>query len=128
AEQMLGSTLVTIQTGPEGKQVNRLYIEQGIDIDRELYLSVVLDRATSHNIIMASTEGGMDIEEVAAETPEKVLNETVCRSFVLVGFQALRLAFDLGLEGDAHKNGTRLIKAISDLATDLDTDMVEINP
>ncbi len=128
AEKMLGSTLVTIQTGPEGKQVNRLYIEQGIDIDRELYLSVVLDRATSHNVVMASTEGGMDIEEVAAHTPEKLLYETVDRSFGLQEFQARRMAFNLGLSGDAHRNGARFIKAISDLATDLDTDMVEINP
>ena len=128
AEKMLGSTLVTIQTGPEGKQVNQLYIEQGIDIASELYLSVVLDRATSHNIVMASTEGGMDIEEVAAETPEKVLKESVDRAYGLQGFQARRLAFDLGLEGDAHKNGARFIQAISALATDLDTDMVEINP
>lgn len=128
AEKMLGSTLVTIQTGPEGKQVNRLYIEQGIDIDRELYLSVVLDRATSHNVVMASTEGGMDIEEVAAHTPEKLLYETVGRSFGLQGFQARRMAYNLGLSGDAHKNGTRFIQAIANLATDLDTDMVEINP
>ena len=71
AEKMLGSTLVTIQTGPEGKQVNRLYLEQGIDIDRELYLSVLLDRSTSRNILMASTEGGTEIEVVAAETPER---------------------------------------------------------
>ena len=72
AEQMLGSTLVTIQTGPAGKQVNTLYVEQGVAIETELYLSVVLDRAVSRHIVMASTEGGMDIEEVAAKTPEKI--------------------------------------------------------
>ncbi|MDX1447941.1 MAG: ATP-grasp domain-containing protein, partial [Acidimicrobiia bacterium] len=77
AEQMLGSTLVTIQTGEEGKTVNRLYVEQGIDIDRELYLSILLDRSVSRNIVMASTEGGMEIEKVAEETPEKILRETI---------------------------------------------------
>ena len=87
AEQMLGSTLVTIQTGPEGKQVNRLYIEQGIDIATELYLSVLLDRAP-RNIIMASTEGGTEIEEVADDTPEKILEEVIDPAFGLLDFQA----------------------------------------
>lgn len=128
AEKMLGSTLVTEQTGPEGKQVNRLYVEQGIEIERELYLSVVLDRTRSKNIIMASTEGGMEIEEVAASTPEKVLREQVDACLGLQPFQARRLAFELGLSGDAHRNGARFIKALSDMATELDTDMIEINP
>jgi len=128
AKAMLGSTLVTIQTGGAGKQVNRLYIEQGIDIDRELYLSVVLDRSTGRNVVMASTEGGMDIEEVAHSAPEKILRESVDPSVGLLDFQARRLAFALGLTGDAHKNGARFIRALSALATDLDTDMVEINP
>ena len=77
AKQMLGNTLVTIQTGDEGKVVNRLYVEQGIDIARELYLAVLLDRSTSRNIVMASTEGGMEIEKVAEETPEKILREEI---------------------------------------------------
>ncbi len=128
AKRMLGSTLVTIQTGSAGKQVNRLYLEQGIDIDKELYLSVVLDRATGQNVVMASTEGGMDIEEVAAHSPEKILRESVDPSVGLADFQARRLAFGLGLSGDAHRNGARFIKALSELATELDTDMVEINP
>ncbi|MFO7546097.1 MAG: ADP-forming succinate--CoA ligase subunit beta [Trueperaceae bacterium] len=128
AKQMLGSTLVTIQTGPEGKQVNRLYVEQGIDIDRELYLSVVLDRATGRNVVMASTEGGMDIEEVAAETPEKIQREGVDPSIGLADFQARRLAFDLGLAGETHRNGARFIKALTHAADELDTDMIEINP
>ncbi|MBX3142422.1 MAG: ADP-forming succinate--CoA ligase subunit beta [Trueperaceae bacterium] len=128
AKRMLGSTLVTIQTGQAGKQVNRLYLEQGIDIDRELYVSVVLDRATGQNVVMASTEGGMDIEEVAAHTPEKILRESVDPSVGLADFQARRLAFGLGLSGDAHRNGARFIKALTELASDLDTDMVEINP
>ncbi len=128
AEAMLGSTLVTIQTGPAGKQVNRLYVEQGIDIDRELYLSVVLDRSTSRNVVMASTEGGMDIEEVAHSTPEKIMRESIDPSVGLLDFQARRLAFALGLSGDAHKNGARFMMALASLATDLDTDMIEINP
>jgi len=128
AEAMLGSTLVTVQTGPDGKQVNRLYIEQGIDIARELYVSVVLDRGTGRNVVMASTEGGMEIEEVAAATPEKILRETVDPAISLADFQARRLAYALGLEGDAFKNGVRFLKALVAAAEALDTDMVEINP
>ena len=128
AEQMLGSTLVTIQTGPEGKTVNRLYVEQGVAIARELYLSVVLDRATGRNLMMASTEGGTEIEEVAAETPEKILRETIDPAVGLADFQARRLALGLGLEGDALKNGVRFMKALAAFASDLDTDLIEINP
>jgi succinyl-CoA synthetase beta subunit len=128
AAQMLGSTLVTIQTGPEGKQVNRLYIEQGIDIDRELYLSVVLDRATSRNIVMASTEGGTEIEEVAATTPEKIITEEIDPAFGLLPFQARSIGWALGLDGDALKNGVRFFQAIAEAAVALDTDLVEINP
>jgi len=128
AEMMLGSTLATVQTGPEGKQVNRLYIEQGIDIARELYVSVVLDRATGRNVVMASTEGGMEIEEVAAKTPERILRETVDPAVSLADFQARRLAYGLSLEGDAFKNGVRFLKALATAAETLDTDLVEINP
>ena len=128
AEQMLGSTLVTIQTGPEGKQVNRLYIEQGIDIDRELYLSVLLDRATSRNIVMASVEGGTEIEEVAANTPEKIITEEIDPAFGLLPFQARSIGYGLGLEGEAQKNGVRFLQALTTAAVELDTDLVEINP
>ena len=128
ASKMLGSTLVTIQTGPEGKAVNRLYIEQGIDIARELYLSVLLDRAASRNLVMASTEGGMEIEKVAEETPDKILKETIDPAFGLAGFQAARLGLGLGLEGASHKNFVRFVKALSDAAVELDTDLIEINP
>ena len=128
AEKMLGSTLATVQTGPEGKQVNRLYIEQGIDIARELYVSVVLDRATGRNVVMASTEGGMEIEEVAANTPEKILRETVDPAVSLADYQARRLAYGLGLEGDAFKNGVRFLEALAAAAEALDSDLVEINP
>ena len=128
AGQMLGSTLVTVQTGEEGKQVNRLYIEQGIDIATELYLSVLLDRATSRNIVMASTEGGTEIEVVAAETPEKILKEEIDPAFGLLPFQARRIAYALGLAGDALKNGVKFLTALSKAAVELDTDLVEINP
>ena len=128
ASQMLGSTLVTVQTGPEGKQVNRLYIEQGIDIATELYLSVLLDRATSRNVVMASTEGGTEIEVVAEETPEKILREEIDPAFGLLPFQARRIAYGLGFEGDALKNGVRFLGALTKAAVELDTDLVEINP
>src|SRR5687767_7994285 len=95
AEKMLGNTLVTIQTGPEGKKVQRLLIEQGMDIARELYLGMTLDRATGRVTVMASTEGGMDIEEVAAHTPEKILMETIDPAVGLQPFQARKLAFGL---------------------------------
>lgn len=128
AKKMLGSTLVTIQTGEEGKQVNRLYIEQGIDIERELYMSIVLDRSVGRNILMASTEGGMDIEEVAEHSPEKILKESIDPAIGLAGFQANRLARGLGLEANALKNGVKFMAALSQLALELDTDLIEINP
>ena len=128
ATEMLGSTLVTVQTGPAGKVVNRLYIEQGIDIATELYLSVLLDRSTSRNIIMASTEGGTEIEVVAEETPEKILKVEIDPAFGLLDFQARDLAHGLGLEGDAFRNGVRFMRTISKVAVHLDTDLLEINP
>lgn len=128
ADAMLGSTLVTVQTGDEGKTVNRLYIEQGIDIETELYLSVLLDRSTSRNIVMASTEGGTEIEVVAEETPDKILREEIDPAFGLLGFQAARIAAGLGLSGDAARNGAKFLKALTEAAVDLDTDLVEINP
>ncbi|MGA9595254.1 MAG: ADP-forming succinate--CoA ligase subunit beta [Acidimicrobiia bacterium] len=128
AGKMLGSTLVTVQTGPVGKQVRRLYIEQGVDIDRELYVSVLLDRAVSRNVVMASTEGGTEIEQVAAETPEKILRAEIDPGLGLLDFQAREIAYGLGLEGSAIKNGVRFIEALAAAAVELDTDLVEINP
>ena len=128
ANKMLGSTLVTVQTGPEGKLVSRLYIEQGIDIERELYLSVVLDRATSRNVLMASTEGGTEIEEVAEQTPDKIIRVAVDPAFGLLDYQARSLGYALGLEGDSLRNGVRFFKALSEAAAQLDADLVEINP
>jgi succinyl-CoA synthetase beta subunit len=128
AAQMLGSTLVTIQTGDEGKRVNRLYVEQGIDIARELYLSILLDRAVGRNIVMASVEGGMEIEKVAADTPDRILRETVDPAIGLADFQANRLGRGLGLDGDSAASFVAFVKALSAAAADLDTDLVEINP
>jgi succinyl-CoA synthetase beta subunit len=128
AEKMLGSTLVTIQTGPEGKTVNRLYLEQGIDIERELYLAVLLDRAVGRNIVMASTEGGMEIEKVAAETPEKILRVEIDPGFGLVGFQANELAHGLGITGPSAASFEKFVAGLSKAATELDTDLIEVNP
>jgi succinyl-CoA synthetase beta subunit len=128
ASKMLGSTLVTVQTGPEGKTVNRLYIEQGVDIARELYLAVLLDRSTSRNIVMASTEGGVEIERVAEETPEKILRAEIDPAFGLADFQANALARGLAIEGDAAGNFVRFVKILSQTAADLDTDLIEVNP
>ena len=128
ATEMLGNTLVTLQTGPEGKTVNRLYVEQGIDIARELYLAVLLDRASSRNIVMASTEGGMEIEKVAEETPEKILRQEIDPAFGLLNFQAHELAIDLGLSGDAATSFIGFVRSLADTAMELDTDLIEINP
>ena len=128
AGKMLGSTLVTVQTGPEGKVVSRLYLEQGIDIARELYLAILLDRSVSRNIVMASTEGGMEIEKVAEETPEKILREEIDPAIDLADFQANALAHGLGIEGDATSGFVRFVKALDRAATELDADLIEINP
>lgn len=128
AEKMLGSTLVTIQTGDEGKQVNTIYIEQGIDIARELYLSILLDRAVARNLVMCSTEGGMEIEQVADETPEKILRQIIDPAIGLAPFQANALARELDLSDDAAKNFVRFASSLSEAAVEWDTDLVEINP
>lgn len=128
AQKMLGSTLVTIQTGKQGKVVNRLYVEQGMDIAQEIYLAVLLDRATSRNIVIASTEGGVEIERVAEETPEKILRAEIDPVIGLAPFQANELNHGLGLEGEAAKNFAEFVCALASAATDLDADLVEINP
>ncbi len=128
AKRMLGSTLVTIQTGEEGKRVSRLYVEQGIDIATELYLAVLLDRSASRNIVMASTEGGVEIEKVASETPEKILRSEIDPAIGLAAFQANELAHGLGMEDDVAKSFMRFVKSLADSATELDTDLIEINP
>lgn len=128
ANDIIGMQLVTHQTGPEGQKVKQVLIEEATDIDRELYLGIVLDRAQSKLVVMASTEGGMDIEAVAAETPEKILKETVDPAVGLQPFQARRLAFGLGLDGDALKEGTRMILALATAFVATDSSLFEINP
>ena len=128
ASAILGMTLVTHQTGPEGKTVKRLLIEEGVDIARELYVGVTLDRASSRTVVMASTEGGVEIEKVAAETPEKILKEFVDRSLGFQAFQARRLAFGLGLSGEAFRNGVKFLLALSRAYERMDCSLAEINP
>ena len=128
AEEMLGHVLVTKQTGATGKEVKRLYIEEGCDISRELYLGILLDRETSRLTMMASTEGGMEIEEVAAATPEKILKIAIDPAVGFKGFHARELAFGLGLEGDQIKSAVKLMTSLYDAFVELDCSLVEINP
>ncbi|HJM92421.1 MAG: ADP-forming succinate--CoA ligase subunit beta [Alphaproteobacteria bacterium] len=128
ASDILGMTLVTHQTGPAGKEVKRLYIEDGCDIARELYLSAVMDRGTSRIAIMASTEGGMDIEAVAADTPEKIQTLVIDPISGLQGHHARRLAFSLGLKGKQVGSAVKLITALYKAFVDTDASLVEINP
>ncbi|MFC7705239.1 ADP-forming succinate--CoA ligase subunit beta [Plastorhodobacter daqingensis] len=125
---MLGRTLVTHQTGPAGKQVNRIYIEDGSDISRELYLALLVDRSTSRISFVVSTEGGMDIEEVAAHTPEKILSFSVDPAAGIQGYHGRRVAFALGLEGKQVKQCVDLINKLYKLFVEKDAEMVEINP
>ncbi|PYF10622.1 succinyl-CoA synthetase (ADP-forming) beta subunit [Rhodobacter viridis] len=128
ARQMLGRTLVTHQTGPAGKQVNRIYIEEGSDISRELYLALLIDRKSSRVSFVCSTEGGMDIEEVAAHTPEKILSFSVDPATGLSDFHGRRIAFALGLEGNQVKQCVALIKKLYKAFLEKDMEMLEINP
>ncbi|MFK5997872.1 MAG: ADP-forming succinate--CoA ligase subunit beta [Rhodobacterales bacterium] len=128
AAKMLGRTLVTHQTGPAGKQVNRVYLEDGSDIEKEFYLAVLLDRASSRVSFVASTEGGMNIEEVAAETPEKIVSFTVDPATGFSGFHGRRVAFALGLEGKQVKQCVALVATLYKMFIEKDMDMLEINP
>jgi succinyl-CoA synthetase beta subunit len=128
AEAMMNQILVTKQTGPEGKQVQRLYVTDGVDIKKEYYCSVVLDRKSSRITFMTSTEGGMDIEEVAEKHPEKITKISVDPAAGFQSHHARTLAFGLGLEGDAHKSGQKFFAALYKAFTDLDCSIVEINP
>ncbi len=128
AENLLGDVLVTIQTGEEGQLVQRLYVTDGVDIKSEFYLGILLDRAVSKNVIMASTEGGVEIEKVAEETPEKIIKEWVEPGMDLQPNQARRIAFELGLKGEALKNGIKLIQALYKAYEETDSNMFEINP
>ncbi len=128
AESLLGDVLVTIQTGDEGQLVQTLYVTDGVDIEKEFYLGILLDRAVSKNVIMVSTEGGVEIEEVAEKTPEKIIKEWVEPGMPLQVNQARHLAFALGLEGEALKKGIKFIMAIYNAYVETDSDMFEINP
>lgn len=128
AERMLGMTLVTHQTGPEGKLVRKVYVEEGTAIARELYLSLLIDRGNSRVSFIASTEGGMDIEEVAEATPEKILTIDVDPAAGISGHHGRQIAYALGLEGDQVKQGVKLITSIYNAFVETDASLMEINP
>jgi len=128
ATRMLGMTLVTHQTGPEGKEVGRVYVEDGCDIARELYLSLLVDRDSKRINIIASTEGGMDIEEVAEHSPENILSLAMDAVTGLHAFHCNRVAFALGLEGAQVKSAAKFLNAMYKAFVELDASMVEINP
>lgn len=128
AKRMLGRTLVTHQTGPAGKQVNRIYIEDGSGIETELYLALLVDRQSSRISFVCSTEGGMDIEEVAASTPEKILSFSVDPATGYQAFHGRRIAFMLGLEGKQIKQCVTLMDTLYRLFVEKDAEMLEINP
>ncbi len=128
AETMFGSTLVTHQTGPEGKQVQRLYVQYGYDIAKEFYLGMLVDRDTNKIVIMASTEGGVDIEEVAEHNPEKIIKVYVDPCTGLLPFHARKVAFGLGFTGDTNKQCVKLVMKLYKAFTELDASTVEINP
>jgi len=128
AKQMIGMTLITHQTGPEGRIVGRVLIEEGLQIERELYLSMLLDRAAGRPVIIASAAGGMDIEEVAATHPEKILREHVDPATGVIPFQARKLAFAMGLESGPAGKMVNVLDAIYKAFIETDASMIEINP
>jgi len=128
ADKILGMTLVTHQTGPEGRVVKCLLIEETLPIEKELYLGIVLDRATGKNTFMASSEGGMDIEEVAAKTPERILKETIEPGIGLLPFQARKLAFGIGVPGPVAGKAAAAMIALAKATDALDASLAEINP
>jgi len=128
ADQILGMTLVTHQTGPEGKVVHKVYIEEGADIQKEFYLGMLLDRAAEMPVMMASTEGGMEIEKVAAETPEKIVKVNIDPTVGFQGFHGRKLAFGLGLPKEEIGTFIKFAKALYEVYMDNDAEMIEINP
>jgi succinyl-CoA synthetase beta subunit len=128
AKQMLGMNLVTHQTGPEGRKVRVLLIEEGLPIDREFYLGIVLDRASGRPVFMGSSAGGMDIEEVAAKTPEKILKETIDPGVGFRSFQARKLAFGLGIPGPLVNEAVKFMQALYNAYEKMDASLLEINP
>jgi succinyl-CoA synthetase beta subunit len=128
AEQMLGMTLVTHQTGPDGRQVRRVYVEDGCEIARELYLAALIDRAASRLTLMASTEGGVDIEEVAAKTPEKIIKVAIDPAIGFQPFHGRQIAFGLGLEGRQVGKAVTFMGGVCRAFAELDASLIEINP
>ena len=128
AGRLLGGELVTIQTGPEGKTVSQVLVEEGCDIARELYLGIVVDRASSGPVLMVSSEGGMDIEEVAANTPEKIFKDSFHPDTGLLSYQARKLAAKLGLEGKTVRSAEKFMRAMCRTFVDCDCSLAEINP
>jgi succinyl-CoA synthetase beta subunit len=128
AHKILGNLLVTHQTGAEGKIVKTLFITEGLDYKKELYLGILLDRAVSKNVIMVSTEGGVEIEKVAEESPEKIIKEWIEPAVGLQNYQARKLAFALGLEGNAFKSFLPFIKSLYKAYEQTDASLLEINP
>jgi len=128
AGQMIGMTLVTHQTGPEGKKVKRLLVEEALDIAKELYIGIVIDRAKESPVVMASTEGGVEIEKVAAEHPELIFKEWVNPATGFLGFQARKLAFKLGLAGETYKQAVKFISSLYKTFQASDASLAEINP
>jgi len=128
ATELLGKKLVTIQTGPEGRVVKRLLIEEGLEVARELYLGLVIDRTTARPVFMASTEGGVEIEVVAAEHPEKILKEFIDPALGLQPYQARKLAFGLGLEAKLVNEAVRFFSSLYQAMVATDSSLVEINP
>jgi succinyl-CoA synthetase beta subunit len=128
AREMIGMTLVTHQTGPEGRLVKRVLVEKGCNIARELYISLLVDRATSKVTLMASTEGGMDIEEVAARTPEKILKEPIDPLIGLASFQCRKIAFKLGLEGKQVNQAVTMLSGLYAAFINSDCSLLEVNP
>ena len=128
AKELLGKVLVTHQTGPEGKEVKRLYIEEGSDIKKEYYLSFVLDRATSRVTLMGSEEGGMDIEEVAEHSPEKIFKEVIDPVTGLLAFQARRMAFNMNIPAKLVNKAVKLMLGLYEAFVEKDTSILEINP
>ncbi len=128
AKNMIGSKLVTYQTGPEGKIVRKVLVEEALNIQKELYVGVTLDRSTSRNVVMVSSEGGVEIEQVAMESPEKILKEYVDPKVGFIPYQARRLAFGLGLDGEAFKNAVKFLLALYKAYEETDASLAEINP
>jgi succinyl-CoA synthetase beta subunit len=128
ADEIIGMNLVTHQTGPEGKRVKRVLVEEALDIDKELYLGIVIDRALESPVVMASSEGGVEIEKVAAETPELIFKEYINPATGFLGFQTRRLAFQLGLKGNTFKQAIKFFHALYKAFSSSDASLAEINP